>query len=35
MNNREIYFKDIPSFISKIVNHLGYQVHIMHIKEMY
>lgn len=35
MNKREIYFKDIPSFISKIVDHLGYQIHIMQIKEMY
>ena len=31
----KIYFKEIPSFITKISNHIGYQVQIFQVKDMY
>ena len=33
--NKVVYFKELPSFIEGIAHHLGYQIHIMQIKEMY
>ena len=31
----KIYFKEIPAFITKISNHIGYQVQIFQVKDMY
>lgn len=35
MSKRDIYYKEIPSFISKLIEHLGYSIHIMQVKEMH
>lgn len=32
---KEVYFKEIPAFITKIVNHLGYQIQIFQVKDIY
>ena len=31
----KVYFKEIPAFITKISNHIGYQVQIFQVKDMY
>ena len=35
MSKRDIYYKEIPSFVSKLIEHLGYSIHIMQVKEMH
>ena len=35
MSKRDIYYKEIPSFISKLIEHLGFSIHIMQVKEMH
>ena len=34
-NQKKVYFKEIPSFITTISNHLGYQIQIMQVKDMF
>ena len=35
MSKRDIYYKEIPSFISKLIEQLGFSIHIMQVKEMH
>ena len=34
-NQKKVYFKEIPSFITTISNHLGYQIQILQVKDMF
>ena len=32
---KKVYYKEIPAFITKIINHIGYQLQIFQVKDMF